>query len=222
MRLLQSYRLYQTSMFDLSFFQFLTYKNQHLILCMQYDSFTRIWVCIVFLFFNLLRQVFLSKDNGFFSLLPLSTIDFSIKIVGFFITQECDLSYGSLSLLAIHSQASVFSPFGGVAGWKRSTRKPPWTRMQYGPPFIIDRLSPGGVLREGAFHKFFDIYTPHPKTAPDQGMLNRYFPLRETPQRLGTRMLYHVWFCSCNPCDLTLLFSSLSPTIQLEKTFFKW
>ena len=35
-------------------------------------------------------------------------------------------------------------------------------------------------------------------------------------------MLYHVWLCSCHPCDLTLLFSSLSLTIQPEKKIVKW
>ena len=67
-----------------------------------------------------------------------------------------------------------------VAGWQRSVRRPPRTRMQNGPPFIIDHSSPGGGSRGGVFHKWSNIYTPHPKTAPYQGMLNRYFPSWET------------------------------------------
>ena len=74
-----------------------------------------------------------------------------------------------------------------VAGWQRSTRRPPRMRMQNRPPFIIDRSSPGGVSREVVFYKCSDIYTPHPKTSPDQAILNKYFPLKETPQRWGTR-----------------------------------
>ena len=98
-----------------------------------------------------------------------------------------------------------------VTGWQRSMRRPPRMRTQNGPPFIIDRSSPGGGSRGGVFHKCSNIYTPHPKTAPDQGILNIYFPSRETPRcwreraclidpRLGgggwgvvswTRMLWH-------------------------------
>ena len=74
-----------------------------------------------------------------------------------------------------------------VSGWQRSMRKPPQMRIQNGPPFIIDCSSPGRVLREGVFHKFSDIYTPHPKTAPDMGMLNIYFLSRQTLQCWGVR-----------------------------------
>ena len=35
-------------------------------------------------------------------------------------------------------------------------------------------------------------------------------------------LLYHVWLCSCQPCDLTLLFSYLSLTIRLETISVKW
>ena len=70
-----------------------------------------------------------------------------------------------------------------VTCWKRSMRRPPRMRMQNGPPSVIDRSSPGGGSRGGLFHKCSDIYAPHPKTAPYQGMLNRYFPWQETPRR---------------------------------------
>ena len=74
-------------------------------------------------------------------------------------------------------------------------RRPPRMIMQNGPPFIIDSLSPGGVLQGGVFQKFSNIYTTHPKTAPYQGMLNRYFPSRETPRR---------WRALSYPSDLRL------------------
>ena len=35
-------------------------------------------------------------------------------------------------------------------------------------------------------------------------------------------MLYHVWVCSCHPCDITLLFSSLSLPFQLYIYFVNW
>ena len=83
---------------------------------MQYHSFTRIWVRVVFLFQYFKAIFFLFKDNGFFSPLPLSTIDFSIKIFDFLIPHECYLSFVSLSSSEIQSQAFVFSPFGGCQG----------------------------------------------------------------------------------------------------------
>ena len=74
-----------------------------------------------------------------------------------------------------------------VAGWQQYTRRPPRMRMQNGPPFIINLSSPGGGLQGEVFQKFSDIYTPTPKTAPDQGMINRYLPSWETPRRWRAR-----------------------------------
>ena len=51
----------------------------------------------LFLFYHSLRQVFLTKDNGPFSLLTPLMIDFFIKYFDYRITHECDLSFGSLS-----------------------------------------------------------------------------------------------------------------------------
>ena len=74
-----------------------------------------------------------------------------------------------------------------VIGWQRSMRRPPWTRMKNGPPFIMNCSSPGGSSRERECSNNALIYTPHPKTAPDQKMLNRYFTSQETPQRWHAR-----------------------------------
>ena len=79
-----------------------------------------------------------------------------------------------------------------VAGWQRSMGRSPRLRMENGPPFIINRSSPGGDLRGGVFHKCFDIYTPLPQTSLDQGILNRYFSSWETP--------WHWWARVC-PSD---------------------
>ena len=59
-----SHRFHRTSMFDSILFYFNRNKNLNSILCMQYPSFTRIWICIVF--YHPLRNFFLSKDNGHF------------------------------------------------------------------------------------------------------------------------------------------------------------
>ena len=83
---------------------------------MQYHSFTIIWVHIFFLFRPFRGSFFLSKYNGFFSPLPLSTIDFSIGLINLVIAHECDMLFGSLSSSSIQSQAFVFSPFGGWKG----------------------------------------------------------------------------------------------------------
>ena len=75
---LWSYPLHQTSMFDSILFYFNRNKNQISILCMQYPSFTRIWVRIDFYFIILEGKFFLSKDNGPFSPLTPSIMDFSL------------------------------------------------------------------------------------------------------------------------------------------------
>ena len=93
-----------------------TLTNQNLILCMQYHSFTRIWVRIVFLFHPFKEFFSLSKDNGLFSPLQPSTIVFYIKLIDLLITHECDHSFGSFLPSEIKSQAFVFSPFGGWQG----------------------------------------------------------------------------------------------------------
>ena len=71
-----------------------------------------------------------------------------------------------------------------MAGWQRSTRRPPQMRMQNRPPFIIDRLSPGVGSQGGVFHKCSNIYIYIP---PDWGMLNRYFSPQETPRSWRVR-----------------------------------
>ena len=97
-------------------FYFIINKNQKSILCMHCPSFTRIWVCIVFLSSSLKASFFLSKDNGPFSPSTPSTIDFFIKYFGYLITHECDLSFGSMSSLDIQTPAFVFLQFGGWQG----------------------------------------------------------------------------------------------------------
>ena len=97
------------------------FTNKHLILCMQYHSFTRIWVYIVFLFNPFKASFSLSKENGIFPLLPPSTIVFLINLSDFLVAYECEHSFRSLIQLAIKFQAFVFSPFvrgqGGSGQW---------------------------------------------------------------------------------------------------------
>ena len=103
-------------MFDSVLFYFIRNKNKGLILRMQYPSFTKLLVRIVFLFSSFKASFFFSKDNGFFSPLPPSTIYLFIKNFDYLITHECDLSLGSLSSSEIQTQALEFSPFGGWQG----------------------------------------------------------------------------------------------------------
>ena len=159
------------------------FTNQILILCMQYHSFTRIWICIVFLF-HPFKASFLSLQGQrhFFT---ITTVDDCLCHQTYWC--PCCLRVWPLVQIAVTIGNSIpslciFTILRG-SGWQRSTRRPPLIRMQNGPPFIINRSPPGGGSRGGAFHKCSDIYTPPPKTAPDQGMLNRYFPSQETPRR---------------------------------------
>ena len=149
---------------------------------MHYDSFTRIRVRIVSIF-HPLRQVFFSpRTRFFFTVTTFEDWLFHRTYQFLYHTRVRPFVQISVTIRSSIPGLCIFTIWR-VVGWQRSMRRPPRMRMQNGPPFIIDRSSPGGVLRYGVFHKFSNIYTPQPKTAPDQGMLNRYFPSRETPQR---------------------------------------
>ena len=141
----------------------------------------------MFSFFILLRQVFFSsKTLDFFT---ITTVD------DWLFRRTYSFPYHPRVWLVVRIAVTIGNSIPRlriftiwrVAGWQRSMRRPPQMRMQNGPPIIMDRLSPGGVSREGVFQKCSNRYTPHPKTAPDQGMLNRYFPSRDTPQYWGAR-----------------------------------
>ena len=102
--------------FWINFIYFTTFKNKNLLLRMQYPSFTKLWVCIVFLFSSLKGRVFSLQGKWLFPPLPLSMMDISIQIFDYIITHECDLSFGLLSSSEIQTQAFVFSLFGGWQG----------------------------------------------------------------------------------------------------------
>ena len=89
---------------------------------MQYPSFTRIWVRIVFLLSSFKASLFLSKDNGPFSPLPPSTIDFFIKYTDYLITHECDLSFG---LLSSSDKKPLYFVIWRVAAWQQYIRRHP-------------------------------------------------------------------------------------------------
>ena len=64
-----------------------------------------------------------------------------------------------------------------VVVWQRSMRRPPRMRTKNGPPFIIDRSSPGGGSRGGVFHRCSDIYTPPPQNLHRPGNSKQILPL---------------------------------------------
>ena len=137
--------------------------------------------------FFILSRIFLSlsKDNGLFPPLPPSRIEFPsnlpISLSPTSVTFSSDCCYHQ----KFNPKPSYFHHLVGGKGWQQYTRRHPQTRMQNGPLFIIDRSYTRGASQEGVFHKCSNIYTPHTKTAPYQGMLNRYAPSRETPQHWG-------------------------------------
>ena len=56
-----------------------------------------------------------------------------------------------------------------LSGSQRSLWRTPRTRMQNGPPFIINCLYPGGGSQGRVFHKCSNKYTPPPTPPPDWG-----------------------------------------------------
>ena len=77
-----------------------------------------------------------------------------------------------------------------VAGWPLSMRSHPRTRMQNGPPSIIDHSSPAGGSRGGVFQKCSNIYTPPPKPPKIRGCYTDNFPHR---RRRSVGALAHAW-----------------------------
>ena len=99
-------------------------------------------------------------------------------------------------------------------------RRPPQMRIQYRPSLIINHSSPGGVLREGVFHKCSNIYAP-PENCPRSGDAKHILPLMVDAAAFG-----HAYVISCMIVFMSTLqsnytFSYLSPTIQLEKNIYQ-
>ena len=148
---------------------------------MQYHLFTRIWIHVD-LFFSSFQGKFIFLQGQWLFFAVTTIDDWLFHQTYWFPYHQQVWPVIIISVTIGNSIPSLFIfTIWRVEGWQLYMRRPPWMRMQNVPPFIIDRSSPGGVLREGEFHKCSDIYTPHPKTAPDQGMLKWYFPSREIP-----------------------------------------
>ena len=136
---------------------------------MQYYSNTWIWVRIV-LFFILSWQVFLSpRTMDFFTVTTVNNCLFHQTYWFTYCPRVWPIVHIAVTIGNSISSLCVFTMWQ-VAGWQRSMRKPPHIRMQNGPPFTIDRSSPGGDLRGGVFHKCSNIYIPpHPKPPQIRG-----------------------------------------------------
>ena len=145
---------------------------------MQYHSFTRILVRIVFLFYHFKASFF--SLQGKWPFLTVTTVDDWIFHQTYWFPYHPRVWHVVRISVTVGNSIPILCIFTiwMVAGWQRYMRGPPRIRMQNRPPSIINHSSPGCVSREGVFHKCSVIYTPHPKTGPDQGMLNRYFPSR--------------------------------------------
>ena len=153
---------------------------------MQYHSFTQIWVRIVFLFHSFKGNFFYLQEQWRFSTVNAvndcifdQTYRFPYLPRVWPLVQIAVTIGNSIPSLRIFAILRVAGWQGDrVAGCQLFMRRPPWMRIQNGPPFIIDLLYLGGGSRGGVFHKCSNKYTPPPKTAPDQGIQNRYFPHR--------------------------------------------
>ena len=188
---------------------------------MQYHLFTKIWVYIVFLFHPFKASFSLSKEKGFFSPLPPSAIDFSIKLLNFLITHECDLSLGSLLSSAIQYQAFVFSPFGGWQGGNGPrVGLPEWDLNTDYHSSLIAR--PKGRLARGSVSQIlWYIYAP-PQNRPRSGDTKQIIPLTGDAAAFGHAYVIPCMIVFSSPLQSNSIFSSLSLTIILGKTFLKW
>ena len=103
-----------TSNFNVWFgsFYFNKNKNQISIICMQYPSFTKIWVRIAF-YFIIPEGKFFSQQ-GQWPFFTVNTVDDGVFNYFFdnLITHERELLLGSLSSLDYQTPAFSFSPFG--------------------------------------------------------------------------------------------------------------
>ena len=134
----------------------------------------------LFSFFILPRQVIsLSKDNGVFHCYTHWQLSFPLNLLISLspksVTTRLDCCYHQ----KFNPKPSYFHHFSGgrVAAFHEEAFP-----IENAKRTAIHHLSlvPRGGSREGVLQKLSDIYTLQPKTAPDQGMLNRYFPSQET------------------------------------------
>ena len=142
------------------------FTDQNLILCIQYHSFTRIWVRIVFLF-NLFKASFLCLQ-GQWPFFTVTTVDACLchGIYWFpHFPQVWPLLWISVTVGNSIPSLRIFTIWR-VEGWQRSMWKPPQMSIQNGPLFIIYSSSPRGGSRWGVFHKCSDINTPPPPHPP--------------------------------------------------------
>ena len=103
----------------------------------------------------------LSKDNGLFSLLPLSMVVFYMEFMDFLIAHKCNHSFGSLLTLESQSQAPVFSPFGRWQGGSSAWGGLPELECK------MDRHSlsiarPQEAAHKGEYSTNYPIYIPPP------------------------------------------------------------
>ena len=135
-----------------------------------------------------LRNTTLFRSYLFRSSLPPSTIVFPVKPIDFLITHECNHFFGSLLSFAIQSQAFLFSLFCGWQGGSGLWGGLPERECKTDRHSLSIARPQGAAHEGGVLHKCFDIYMPHTKAAPYQGMLNRYFTSLEMPRRWYARM----------------------------------
>ena len=151
---------------------------------MQYHSFTRICVRIVFLFRPLKKIISLSADNGLFHRYHRRQLTFPsnllISLSPTSVTCRSDRYYHQKS----NPKTSYFHHLTGVRVSEVHEEASPNDNANE-PSINHWSLVPRGRLTRGSVSQLLWYIYAHPKTAPDQGMLNRYIPSRETPQRWG-------------------------------------
>ena len=152
--------------------------------------------------------------------LPLLTIDFSIKLIDFLITHECDMSFGSMSSFAVQYQAFVFHHLlGGMVTEVHEEASPDENSIQ--TTIHHQSLVPRGHLTRGSVSQMLRyIYAP-PQNRPRSGNAKQILLLTGDTAAFGNAYVISCMIVFMPPLRYNYKFSSLSLNIILEKTSFQ-
>ena len=158
---------------------------------MQYNSFNIIWVFIVSLFHPFKTSFFLSKDSGFFSPLPPSTIEFSIELINSLSPRSVTCSSDCFHHRQFNTKPSHFNHLEGgrvaAVQEKASTNENAIRTTIHHWSFVPRGRHPRGSVSQMLQY----IYAP-PQNRPISGDAKQIIPLMGDATAFG-----HVYVISC-------------------------